>query len=123
MTVGEFKQWLTQMIAKLIPNHTSHGDDATHIGKVSGGLQIVRQQVHYHFARSPIRQANRSAPKPEVRASEVLALLDRLPNAKRYAMLDFMDRTFGTRLVIELDAAQLRRLKPYVAAVCRNEGV
>lgn len=62
----------------------------------------------------PERRAN-ARPSLKTDQSQVLALMDRLPD--RIAVLDFMGREFGTRMVVELDAKQLYRLRRYVEVI------
>jgi hypothetical protein len=52
-----------------------------------------------------------------VRPSDVLAAMDDLAKDQRISVLDFMEREFNTRMVVELDGLQLLRTKRYVQAV------
>lgn len=63
------------------------------------------------------RPDRRSSSRPSLKTdqSQVLALMDRLPD--RIAVLDFMGREFETRMVVELDAKQLYRLRRYVEVI------
>ena len=128
----ELKKWLARLISRLMPTQTSSGAGAIQIGKMGGGVTNVHLTQHIYYPPEthradvpPIRVARpdrRVRPRPphkEVQR-QVLALLDQVPD--RIAVLDFMAREFGTRMVIELDGRQLYRLRRYVEVILKNEG-
>lgn len=89
-------------VASTINNHT--GDHGTYV-------TVVNIHVHAPGYGAPLH-GNVRASSAHRRA---LALLDRVPD--RIAVLDFMEREFGTRMVIELDTRQLYRLRRYVEVI------
>lgn len=120
------------MISRMMPTQTSSGDGSIQIGKMGGGVTNVHLTQHIyapnsapqtdpppiHVSRPDRRSGPRSSPKEEQR--QVLALLERVPD--RIAVLDFMDREFGTRMVIELAPAQVFRVRRYVEVILKNAG-
>lgn len=75
------------------------------VGKVDGNGTVIN---HHHAPR-------RKAPRASEEHKNVLRLMDEVPD--RIAVLDFMEREFATRMVIELKPAQLYRLRRYVELV------
>lgn len=135
------KQWLA-WIAKLLPTQKAHGDHAVQVGKVSGVLH-VDHSTHSHTQHNnhvtiiqshkvhPMRAAYVSpvaaqptanfkpqglAPLPD--CADVLRRMDKLRHRTR--VLDFMDREFGTRLVIDLTPEQLFRTSKYLDVVLQD---
>lgn len=94
-------------------------------GHVAGGDVHVSNTIHNHgpvyvICTPPAhvdRQERRVRPRPshKTNQSQVLALMDCLPD--RIAVLDFMDREFGTRMVVDLDSRELFRLRRYVEVI------
>jgi len=128
--VRELKKWLAKMISRMMPTQNSSGDGAIQIGKMGGGVTQVQVTQHIYVPR-PAPQTNappfrvshpdrRSAPRSAIKESQrqVLALLDQVPD--RITVLDFMDREFGTRMVIDLTATQLYRVRRYVEVILKN---
>lgn len=113
----EIKKWLTQLISRMMPTQTSSGNEAIQIGKMDGGVTNVHLTQHI-YAPAPV-QPPAQQPRPRTTSStdqsQVLALLDRVPD--RMAVLDFMEREFDTRMVIKLDPQQLYRLRRYVEVI------
>lgn len=86
-------------------------------GHVAGG-HITVVNIHVHApSHAPPLHGNARASTAHRRA---LTLLDQVPD--RIAVLDFMEREFGTRMVIELDTRQLYRLRRYVEVILKNGG-
>jgi hypothetical protein len=67
----------------------------------------------------PERRA-KTRPSPKSDQSQVLALMDQLLD--RIAVLDFMEREFDTRMVVELDSRELFRLRRYVEVILAGQG-
>ena len=92
-----------------LTKQSAQGPDAVQVGQVQGNLTIVQHAT--------INQLIEPEVSKELKAeqSSVLRMLDRTRN--RQAILDFMDRQFGTRKVIELQPSQLFRLRRYLETV------
>lgn len=130
--MGVESKWLARWFAKLMGKlhagaggqHQSTGDGAMHIGQSAGPVTNVHLTQHIYappVQPTPPPQAarqprQRSSATPEHR--QVLALMDHLPD--RIAVLDFMEREFGTRMVIELEPPQVYRLRRYVEVVLKG---
>jgi len=114
-----------------MPSHRSEGDNATHVGKVNG--DFASQQVTMHVTQNfyppqteapetnlsgtggiPVPQPRSRQPTP-AEQSAVLRRLDQLIN--RVPILEFMERDFQTRMVIDLEVAELKRVHLYLDAV------
>ena len=134
--MGVEKKWIARLFSTLFGKlysgaggqHKSTGEGGVHIGKMDGGFTQVHLTQHIYPPKanvSPVRVS-----RPELRAGprlsakedqhQVLKLLDQVPD--RMAVLDFMMREFGTRLVIDLEAQQLFRLRRYVQAILKRQG-
>lgn len=96
------------------------------IDTVNGqAAHIIHNHGPVYFVCTPqttTRTERRTKPRPSAKIdqSQVLALMDHLPD--RIAVLDFMDREFCTRMVVELDPIQLYRLRRYVEVILAAQG-
>ncbi|MDD5479674.1 hypothetical protein [Rhodoferax sp.] len=104
------------MISRVMPAQHSSGNGAIQIGKMGGGVTNVH--LTQHIYRAPASPAAHQYAGKDVRL--VLALLDQVPD--RIAVLDFMEREFGTRMVIELSAPQVYRVRRYAEVILKNGG-
>lgn len=97
----------------LMPRQSNKGGGSVQVGRLNGNVTVI----NHHHARSPARgnRASAAGRRATPAQREVLELLNRVPD--RIAVLNFMEREFGTRLVIDLEADQLFRVKRYVQAV------
>ena len=129
----EIPKWLTRMISRLMPTQKSSGSGAVQIGKLDGDVTTVHLTQHiyaphmpsHRAAQPPVRVSRperRAEPRPSPKTdqSQVLALMEHLPD--RIAVLDFMDREFGTRMVVALEPKQLYRLRRYVEVILAAKG-
>lgn len=91
------------------------GGSISHGGVASSGITVV---IHQHAAPVPHAARRRT---PTLLPGDVLALMQPLSKADRISVLDFMERQFHTRLVIELNSPALFRLKKYVEAVLKAQ--
>lgn len=120
---GEPKQFLAWP-GKLLPRQKVVGDGAIQIGLVTGSAQVhIDKGTHYHitviqrFVHGPANEPQARNPSP----SEHSAVLRRIGQLRdRVAVLDFMAREFGTRMVIHLRSEQLFRLNRYLDVVLRD---
>lgn len=114
--------------------HQSAGDGAIHIGQLAGPVTNVQLTQHI-YARSfpaplaatpqpctppppPPPQPVQRPPSATPAQRDVLFLMQKLPD--RIAVLDFMEREFNTRMVIELQPVQVYRLRRYVEVILKK---
>lgn len=96
---------LLKQLQPTVLRNTASG--VVQVGKVDGNVTVVN---HHHALR-------RKAPRASQEHKAVLRLMDEVPD--RIAVLDFMEREFATRMVIELKPVQLYRLRRYVEVVLK----
>lgn len=139
----ELLSWMT----RLLPTQKVRGDHAMQIGKVHGRVHVDRSTHHHtqHHNHVTIIQAHSCAtvypahpaqptPQSAPRTAAQPVVIDRPPNVAapgacsatlsrmnllrdRTRVLDFMEREFGTRMVIQLTSEQLYRLDRYLDVV------
>lgn len=99
-------------LAKFLPAQKASGSASVQVGKVEGNITVVHLTQH----------VNSPAPRRTLSTSQrqVLALMRTVQNEE--VILDFMQREFGTRRVIDLTEKQLYRVRRYVETVRRNHG-
>lgn len=93
------------------------GKGNVQIGQNNGQVRVVtlKQErnvtnIHYHKEAEPAPVEMMSAQQ-----KEVFAMICRLPNSdSTYA---FMERSFGTRMVMDLQPSQVLRVRRYVEAI------
>lgn len=105
------KQWLAAL-KRLLPTQVVRGDGAVQVGKVQGSVTVVNNVFHVNQTRS-YNKANTDQ-------RTVLQLMRELPSQE--PVLTFMEREFGTRMVIELQDKQLYRLRRYVETIHMRTG-
>ncbi len=124
----EIPKRLLAWIRRLLPQQKNTGSGAVQIGKAGGDVTVVNITHHQHIAPSHIlvnglspvaktttphkRQANESQ-------REVLYLMAQLAE-REGLVLEFMQREFGTRRVIDLNDAQLYSVRRYVEVSLRR---
>lgn len=118
--MGELPKQLLAWIARWLPKQSNQGDGAVQIGKAGGNVTTSHVTIvnfnHHHNVQSPPPQDEaRKAPQATPQQKEVLKMIRRLPNG--HAVLNFMEREFGTRMVIQLNPAQLSRVRKYIEVV------
>ena len=95
----------------MVVERYNRGDGAIQIGHVGGNLTIVQ-----------VVQGAPATPRTKGLANEaqreVLKLMRHLPD--QALVTDFMQREFDTRMVIDLDAGQLFRVRRYVETILNN---
>lgn len=94
-------------------------DGAIQVGKVEGGMQVVHQHFYPSIPNPPEsgKASEENARTPTVGQREVLALMKPLDKNQRITVLDFMRREFRTAMVIELQPAQVYRVRRYVETI------
>ena len=117
----EIPKQLLAWLRQLLPQQKNTGNGAVQVGKAGGNVTVVNITHHRHAA--PLfTQANRLSPVAPMAAHkrqanpaqrEVLYLMAQLAE-REGAVLGFMQREFGTRRVVDLDEAQLFRVRRYV---------
>lgn len=124
----EIPKQLLAWLGRLLPQQKNSGSGAVQVGKAGGDVTVFNITHHQHAA-PPYTQVNRLSPVAHVaqhkrQASpaqrEVLYLMKQL--AEREALvLDFMQREFGTRRVVDLGEAELFRVRRYVEVSLQRE--
>jgi hypothetical protein len=101
---GIFKR----LLIKLGLAQINSGKGSVQAQRIHGNVTIVNitQSLMPRFATLP-----RTTPEQK----RVLRMLDSLVN--RITVLDFMEREFGTRMVIELKPAQVYRVQKYIEVI------
>jgi len=86
-------------------------------------VQHIQVVQHFH-GTAPQPSPTVGTPGPGTRLLQRAALqrMELLRRDRRLAVLNFMQREFGTRRVVELDATQCERLSRYVERVIENQG-
>lgn len=123
-------------IVRLLPKQQNSGSGAVQVGRADGDVKVLQLTQHI-YARSfpaplavtpqtcaPPQPSHPSPPPPQRPVAtpeqrDVLFLMQKLPD--RIAVLDFMEREFNTRMVIELQPVQVYRLRRYVEVVLNEE--
>ena len=115
----EIPKWFQRFVRRLLPIQKSSGHGAVQVGKVDGQVTTVNLTQHIY---APVHRPVAVPAPAAVTAGhkDVLNLMRHLPN--RIAVLDFMEREFGTRMVIELNTLQVKRLRRYVEVVLTKGG-
>ena len=132
-------KWLRDWIAQLKPSQHSSGAGAVQIGQVHGGVSNSQTShhvmkvthIHNHHYQAPppsppkpLRPSEMPAhlrPRSTKGHAELFVLLTSMrPNDQK--VLEFMEREFGSHMVIDLDEAQLYRTRRYAEAVKANAG-
>jgi len=119
----EIPKQLLAWLRQLLPQQKNTGSGAVQVGKAGGDVTVVNltqhttQHITQHLPHlhagsglSPAAPVRRQA-NPAQR--EVLYLMAQLAE-REGAVLDFMQREFGTRRVVDLSDAQLFRVRRYV---------
>ena len=111
-------------IRQLLPKQKNTGSGAVQVGKAGGDVTVVNLTQHITQHLSPIHAGSRLSPAPVRRQAskaqrEVLLLMMKL-DEREGAVLDFMQREFGTRIVIDLNESQLYRVRRYVEVALKG---
>ena len=130
---------MMQWLLKLLPQQKMHenGSGSLQAGRVEGDLHHSHTQAVYNIfmmagdtaqTQGPIKPAEpensqaqtvQAVVMPE--SAEQSATLRRMGYLRnRITVLNFMEREFGTRMVIHLRPEQLKRVNLYLDAVMRN---
>ncbi len=126
----ELLAWLKGLMTSLMPKQKMEGDGGVMIGKVDGCVSQVTHNVsnvtHQHFYGPLQRQDADAAVETKsggiatYEQRQVLLMIRRVRNSD--AVFAFMERTFGTRMVIDLQPSQLARVRRYVETIQRRTG-
>lgn len=133
------EQVAPQRLHKGAAQGIENGADNVQVGAACGDVNVNSHrhtQAIYHIYNVVEKKGAQEAPpvsKPPATQEPIkadatmpssfeqhsaLRRLEQVPN--RIAILDFMEREFGTRMVIELKSAQLFRLNRYLDVVLQN---
>ncbi|UCU92676.1 hypothetical protein [Hydrogenophaga taeniospiralis] len=123
----ELPKQLLAWLGRLLPKQEVTGDSNIQAGRVGGNIKVTRNDRHsaVQAGRIDVTVINhhhhapgRTAPRATSEQRAVLQLMDGVQD--RIAVLDFMEREFKTRMVIELSPKQVYRLKRYVEVVIQS---
>ena len=135
--MGAIPTWLQKWIARLLPKQINRGNGVVQIGKMGGGnVTIVHLTQHLSpvpasvpvppIASMPPAPLAEPAARPfrpsgvaNAEQREVLSLIRKLHN--NVPVLEFMQREFGTYMVIHLQPPQLFRVRRYVEEIIQSE--
>ena len=110
--MAELPKQLRAWIAKLVPQQKNGGAGAVQVGSVGGN---VTSNVTIVNVLAPPLEAPKLASADQ---REVLALIRKLHN--REAVFHWMQKSFGTRMVIDLKPSELLRTRRYVETIHRR---
>lgn len=117
---------LLAWIRQLLPKQKNTGSGAVQVGKAGGDVTVVNLTQHITQHLSHLHAGSGLSPAAPIRRQanpaqrEVLCLMMKLAE-REGAVLDFMQREFGTRIVIDLNEAQLYRVRRYVEVSLKRE--
>lgn len=114
--MSELPRQLLAWIAGLLPKQKNEGDGGFQVGKISGPVTVVN--VFQQREGPAVTAEPKAASLATAQQREVLTMIRRLRNSE--AVFDFMERTFNTRMVIDLQPGQLLRVRRYVEAINRR---
>ncbi len=114
--LNAYKNFLRELIRLVLPRQQNKGDGAVQAGRVGGNLTVIN---HHHGSRNRTTKVVNNHGRSTQEHRAVLQLMDGLRD--RIAVLDFMEREFGTRMVIELEPKKLFRLKRYVETIIDSD--
>lgn len=110
--MGELPKQLWAMLAKLLPKQKVQGDGAIQVGKVGGNVTIV------HVTQSPESSDTKPVSLTTAEQREVLGLIRRLRNNE--SVFVWMEKSFGTRMVMDLKPSEVMRTRRYVETIHRR---
>jgi len=101
----ELPKQLLAWLSRLLPKQEVTGKSNVQVGQVGGNFTVIN---HHH---APTPQTGLTTPAQR----ELLALIRRSPSAE--AVFNFMQREFGSRMVMDLSPSQVLRVRRYVEVV------
>lgn len=110
--MGELPRQLLAWIATLLPKQKVQGDGAIQVGKVSGNVTIV------HVTHAQDFQASKTASLTTPEQREVLGMIRKLKNKE--AVFNWMQKSFGTRMVMDLKPSEVLRARRYIETINRR---
>lgn len=113
--MGEIPKQLWAWLARMLPKQQNEGAGAVQVGKVGG--DVVSNVTIVNISHSQFSNTQ-SGSIATVQQREVLGMIRGLRNNESVFM--FMEKHFGTRMVIDLQPSQLVRVKRYVEAINRR---
>ena len=121
----EIPKQLLAWIRRLLPSQKNTGNGAVQVGKAGGDVTVVNFTQHITQRLPNFQAGSRLSPAASTRRKaspaqrEVLNLMMKLDD-REGAVLEFMQREFGTRIVIDLNDSQLFRVKRYVEVALKG---
>lgn len=104
--MNELQRLWKALLKHVLPKQKNTASGVVQVGQLNGNVTV-------HNYHAPVNVATRSKATPDQR--KLLDLLKQVPD--RIAILNFMEREFGTRLVINLDPPQVFRVRRYAETV------
>lgn len=105
--MNELQRLWRALLKHVLPTQKNTASGVVQVGHLTGNVTVN----NYHHV--PASGATRSKATPDQR--KLLDLLKQAPD--RVVILNFMEREFGTSLVINLEPAQVFRVRRYVETV------
>lgn len=106
----ELQKHLLALVSKFLPAQKNEGAGAVQVGKVGG--DVTSNVTIVTVVGTP---ANTPGSLTTAEQREVLGLIRRVRNSETVFL--FMERQFGTRMVIDLQPSQLLRVRRYAEAI------
>lgn len=115
--MSELQRLLKVLLKFVLPTQQNTASGVVQAGKVDGNITVINH--HHHAPPSvPPSPPQRKTVRANAEQKAILRLMDEVPD--RIAVLDFMEREFDTRMVIELGQPQLYRLRRYIEVVIES---
>ncbi len=125
--MNQILQWITAMVQKLQPRQHASGSNTVQVEQAGRDVQIDNssRQVTMHVTQVFYSAQVESEPAANSRATattvsneqrEVLASIRSL-GGKGESVFKFMERTFGSRMVIHLKPGELVRVQAYITTI------
>lgn len=106
---------LLAWVAKLLPRQKNEGAGSVQVGQAGGDVTTTSNVTIINVVAQPIGGQDLPVTLATPAQREVLAMIRKLHN--REAVFVFMQRQFGTRMVIDLQPSQLLRVRRYVEVI------
>lgn len=105
--MNELQRMWKALMKHVLPKLKNTASGVVQVGQVNGNITV------HNYHQAPVKVATRSKATPDQK--RLLDLLKQVPD--RAVILNFMQREFGTSLVIKLEPPQVFRVRRYVETV------
>lgn len=118
-------KWLQPLIARFLPRQDNSGNGVVQIGKMGAG-NVTIVHLTQHLPAAPVAPMPTAPAAPPFRPAgvanaeqrQVLQLMRQLPHPG--PVHEFMQREFGTHMVIHLQPKELHRVRCYVEKIIQS---